>query len=451
MSLQHRAASSAGPSSAPPVVQAVLRSPGQALDSGARTFFEPRFGHDFSRVRAHSDANAAQSAQAVGALAYTVGRDLVFGNDQYSPGTSAGRALLAHELVHVVQHGRVPDPHSFPIEIGETGSPLEREADAAAERIAGGLPPMQTSRSDSRAQLRRACPRPPTGLGATSSLEACAQGGPELIAGKNLLFCQDSTELTAGQSRWLKSLIDDAVKATQVELHGNASTEGPGGEYNFNLACKRASAIATQFRAAGVTAPIKLFTHGPTGAYGGEESNRNVVVLFALPPEAKSAKPADKPGKAALPNADYGPSPEDCAPYLGAEVEDYLGTYYQQNANAACLGTPDDEHNNCVRHCLQSKLSAFVGELKSEKRPKASEVQLPPDEGVGRCRSIWEHHVQCYKDCGCQNSFVEFKHFFPMCDQPFGPDFIAWSIRRWNPCMGPRVTPSKMLPPFTEP
>jgi hypothetical protein len=64
---------------------------------------EPRFGQDFSEVRVHTDAKAEESARAVNALAYTVGRDVVFGAGQYAPGTSAGQQLLAHELTHVVQ------------------------------------------------------------------------------------------------------------------------------------------------------------------------------------------------------------------------------------------------------------------------------------------------------------------------------------------------------------
>lgn len=81
-------ASDAGQIAAPPIVQEVLRSPGQPLDAVTRAFMEPRFGHDFSQVRVHNDARASQSARAVNALAYTVNRDIVFGNGQYSPATS---------------------------------------------------------------------------------------------------------------------------------------------------------------------------------------------------------------------------------------------------------------------------------------------------------------------------------------------------------------------------
>lgn len=84
-------------------VQHVLASPGRPLDGSTRAFFAARFGHDFGDVRVHDDAAAGASARGVHALAYTVGNDVVFGPGQYSPGTSAGRHLLAHELTHVIQ------------------------------------------------------------------------------------------------------------------------------------------------------------------------------------------------------------------------------------------------------------------------------------------------------------------------------------------------------------
>jgi hypothetical protein len=80
--------------------------PGRPLDSSTREFFEPRFGHDFSNVRIHTGAKAAESARAVNALAYTAGRDVVFGAAQYAPETTKGKSLLAHELAHTVQQSR---------------------------------------------------------------------------------------------------------------------------------------------------------------------------------------------------------------------------------------------------------------------------------------------------------------------------------------------------------
>ena len=69
---------------------------------------ELRFGHDFSQVRAHTNAQAAESAHTVNAHAFTVQHDIVFGAGQYRPQTFEGRRLLAHELVHVVQQASLP-------------------------------------------------------------------------------------------------------------------------------------------------------------------------------------------------------------------------------------------------------------------------------------------------------------------------------------------------------
>ncbi|HLI88385.1 MAG TPA: DUF4157 domain-containing protein, partial [Ktedonobacteraceae bacterium] len=101
--LQRAAINAAPVNGVPPIVHDVLNSSGQPLDVGTRAFMEPRFGFDFSRVRVHADARAAESTQAVNALAYTVGHNVVFGTGQYAPGTNEGRRLLAHELTHVVQ------------------------------------------------------------------------------------------------------------------------------------------------------------------------------------------------------------------------------------------------------------------------------------------------------------------------------------------------------------
>lgn len=87
----------------PPIVDEVLRSPGQPLDRATRAFMEPRFGRDFGGVRVHADARAAESARAVNALAYTLGRNIVFGEGHFAPQTPGGKRLLAHELTHVVQ------------------------------------------------------------------------------------------------------------------------------------------------------------------------------------------------------------------------------------------------------------------------------------------------------------------------------------------------------------
>jgi len=85
---------------------------GQPLNPASRNYFEPRFGYDFSNVRVHTDAAAAESARALDALAYTVGTDIVFGPSEFAPDTTAGKHLLAHELAHVVQNGKAASNRS---------------------------------------------------------------------------------------------------------------------------------------------------------------------------------------------------------------------------------------------------------------------------------------------------------------------------------------------------
>src|SRR5712691_7865406 len=102
----HRFSFNSRRSEVPPIVQEVLHSPGQPLDASTRALMEPRFGHDFSRVRVHTDAQAAESARAVDAQAYTVGRSVVFGAGQYAPKSNAGQQLIAHELTHVLQQSK---------------------------------------------------------------------------------------------------------------------------------------------------------------------------------------------------------------------------------------------------------------------------------------------------------------------------------------------------------
>lgn len=137
--LQRRAASAGGPISAPPIVHQVLNSPGRPLDASTRSFMEPRFGHDFSKVRVHTDDKASKSAQEVNALAYTVGLNVVFASGEYSPQQTRGKELLAHELSHVVQQREVKDPPlAGSITVGSQTDSREAEADSMAASALNG-------------------------------------------------------------------------------------------------------------------------------------------------------------------------------------------------------------------------------------------------------------------------------------------------------------------------
>ena len=80
-----------------------LQHGGEPLSDSQRSFFEPRFGADFSQVRIHRGAQAGSMARQANARAFTTGRDIVFGDGEYAPDAPGGQQLLAHELTHVVQ------------------------------------------------------------------------------------------------------------------------------------------------------------------------------------------------------------------------------------------------------------------------------------------------------------------------------------------------------------
>ncbi|HYI96150.1 MAG TPA: DUF4157 domain-containing protein [Bryobacteraceae bacterium] len=132
-SLQRSAAGPQHPTSAPPVVDRVLNSPGRPLDSPARSYMEPRFGQDFSGVRVHTDRQAAESARAVDAHAYTVGNHIVFDEGKYQPDSHDGRHLLAHELAHTVQQQGL-HRSSDSLSLAETSE--YHRLEAAANRMA---------------------------------------------------------------------------------------------------------------------------------------------------------------------------------------------------------------------------------------------------------------------------------------------------------------------------
>jgi len=170
LSLQRRSArtASAGSAVAPPIVHEVLNAPGQPLDAATRGFMEPRFGRTFGSVRIHAGDRAAKSAEAVGASAYTVGRQVVFAKDRYQPGSAEGRHLLAHELAHVVQQAGAAENSPDQISLGEPGTTAERQAEQTARTVSVSAPglsqpslgasEMSLQRQEKQAGVPESCP-----------------------------------------------------------------------------------------------------------------------------------------------------------------------------------------------------------------------------------------------------------------------------------------------------
>ncbi len=195
------------------IVQGVLNSPGRPLSAATRAFMEPRFGHDFSRVRVHDDEQAAKSAQAVNALAYTVGQDVVFGPGQYAPHTHNGQRLIAHELTHTIQQ-TANGSNSFnasQLAIGDASSPEEQESESTANAV------MNSPWSQ---------PLPAINVAASAGVSRALQRkvSPELPNIKQLLKKEDVAQKDTHQILGIfKGLSDqdlqDTVRALDLEDH----------------------------------------------------------------------------------------------------------------------------------------------------------------------------------------------------------------------------------------
>lgn len=96
-----------------------LNGSGSRLPDTPRAFFEPRFGADFSQVRVHTDSRAVETASSIQARTFTVGPNIAFGVDQYSPESRQGRQLLAHELTHVVPQNGSQVQRAKPLATGQ--------------------------------------------------------------------------------------------------------------------------------------------------------------------------------------------------------------------------------------------------------------------------------------------------------------------------------------------
>jgi hypothetical protein len=119
-------------------VRPAARREGEPLDPRTRADMETRFGRDFGHVRLHTDSDAGASALALGARAYTVGRDIAFSPGAYEPTSSSGRQLLAHELAHVTDRHEAGAASRGASRIDSPNSAGERQAADASHAVLAG-------------------------------------------------------------------------------------------------------------------------------------------------------------------------------------------------------------------------------------------------------------------------------------------------------------------------
>jgi hypothetical protein len=248
----------------PPVVNEVLDSTGAPLSESTRALMEPRFGHDFSGVRVHTDDRAAESAAAVNAHAYTVGQDVVFAPGQYQPETETGNALIAHELSHVMQQegtsGQGVKAISDPADLSE------READSVAGSVLRNEP-VAVNQSPS-ATMQTLSVEEGIGIGLGAGVGAAALGlGIAALAGAFDKEDFSQTELTA----YLTSL------KTNKRIEGNRDSDNKA----------RDVVRKKLFKGADLFIRILLIDEMLTGVAGDDDEDAVLVILTDATPKER--------------------------------------------------------------------------------------------------------------------------------------------------------------------
>ena len=220
----------AGP--APASVSSVLNTPGTALPASARAFFEPRFGHDFSRVRIHQDEQANASARDVSAHAYTVGSHVVFAQGRFAPETTSGRELLAHELAHVMQQSPGGQQRVFRQQAPDAPTSEDASLQASAAEATCDLGTL--------CRLSHQAPAVVTQVRMLRAWRACIPGVPETsLVGGNPCLTPNFGSPAMPQAAGPRSTMSGPQLAPPA-TSGSASSSGgglslPSTTINFNL------------------------------------------------------------------------------------------------------------------------------------------------------------------------------------------------------------------------
>lgn len=340
LTMQRQATDNRQPEEVPPIVHEVLRSPGTALDSATQGWMAAHLGDDFSQVRIHdgsTNAKAAASTRAVNALAYTVGRDIVFGAGQYAPKTFTGRRLLAHELTHVMQQRR-GSPFSTTLRYDTPHSAAEQEADRIATHVTTASLPSQikptiaaaptlhrqsagepeptteaTPETVTAGETETATPEAPPltreaeiAQSQTTPGEVIGTANPPILSFYN--FAIDSAELKTEHQQVIAELADIIRRAEgqriRVVLLGHTDNSGPD-RHNLRLSRQRANAVRAALRGSGARFTIAGLGEDlpatSNDTVEGRSRNRRVDVRVLVPtpprrrPEPEPEPPGDQP------------------------------------------------------------------------------------------------------------------------------------------------------------
>jgi len=401
------------------LVHEVVGSSGRALDPASRAYLEPWFGRDFGQLRIHDDARAASSARTVDALAYPV--------------------AATHVPVEAVGEGATEAGN---LRISRVSAPgwLQRQPQGGGKDAprAVACPPMEDGEREEAAKAQ---------LG----LEERIPQQEWLIYG----FPIGGTEISgAAAGRFIEDIVNSLSQGHFVYITGQDPVQvlgfsdcfaGPKVD-NHALRRDRAAKFCAGVKDHYASTPksysdlIRSCDAAPANQYVGSNAtrverakNRSILVrrVAATVPEEYQGFPYDPK---------YGPSEAHCAAYSTGLARDILGPVYTNNAHCSCLVTPDEPHNNCVRHCLQDKLWTLLANLYRDRKPGD-----PPVDINFVCPTIWKHHRDCYHDCGCASGFIDYLAFNAVCNIALPCAIDSAAINLLNRCM-PATKSDKYLP-----
>ena len=232
---------------------------GQPLSDSARSYFEPRFGYDFSHVRIHADSRANLAARDISARAFTAGSNIYFAQGQYQPGSSSGDRLLGHELTHVIQQS------------GTSPLGTHSETQQLAPRVAT---------SDAELSIQRVADKSNVpGMICTADPAPGKPAGTEINFGQKdtSLDFLDRLEIFFEHVGWFnRGGIDTII------IEGFASTEGAAKD-NWKLSCDRAEAVKAEFVSLGVPdTMITTIAHGETEEFSTTSLDPNRVAVIRM-------------------------------------------------------------------------------------------------------------------------------------------------------------------------
>jgi hypothetical protein len=192
--------------------------------------------------------------------------------------------------------------------------------------------------------------------------------------------------------------------------------------------------VKDQYASTPKTYPALIRSCGPAPAdqYVGSNAtradraqNRSILIRRV------AAKVSFQEGNETFPyDPKFGPSEAHCAAYATDLARDILGPVYTNNAHCSCQVTPDEPHNNCVRHCLQDKMWTLLAYASRDR--KAND---PPMDINLACPIIWQHHRDCYHDCGCDSEFIDYLAFDAVCNIALPCAVDSAAINLLNRCM----------------